>query len=114
VVLSAFWELPIFGHGISSIFYNSGGQIIYPHNMLLQIVYDGGLLMGLVFIYILIGFIRNCVKSQDDQSKLLLFLGTITIPKMLFSSDMWTNLSFFILCGLCIKLRKEKQISELD
>lgn len=104
-------ESPLFGHGISRIYYLSNSVINYPHNFLLQILYDGGLLLFIPFMYLIFIAIRTALKKMNDNSDIIImFFILITIPKMFFSSNLWTNASFFFLMGYTakylIKIRK--------
>lgn len=89
---------PFWGHGISTILYNSGWSIIYPHNFLLQMLYDGGLLLTIPLIVILYKAIRYAFNGERREvAAFLLYMLLICIPKMSFSSDLWKNQAFWLL-----------------
>lgn len=89
---------PIWGHGVSTIYHNSGNRIIYPHNFLLQLLYDGGILLTIPTLYILWKTIRYAFKGENRAaSAFFLYLLLICIPKMSLSSDLWKNHAFWIM-----------------
>ena len=101
-IFSYTWEeikkSPVWGHGASTIFYNSGNRINYPHNFILQLLYDGGLLLTIPTLYILWKAIRYAFKGKDKAaSAFFLYLFLICIPKMSLSSDLWKNHAFWIM-----------------
>ena len=88
---------PIWGHGISTIYYNSGGKIIYPHNFILQLFYDGGIILAIPTLFVLCKATMNIFAERNkDQMVYLLFFAVVCIPKMMFSTDMWTNSIFWL------------------
>ena len=99
------WKSPIYGHGLSTTFYNL--KFAYPHNFILQLLYDGGLLLFIPLIFFFIsGFVnwfRNCSR---DCFAFGIVLFSMSIPGAMFSGDLWENgrlwlaLSFFIYCGI--------------
>ncbi len=89
---------PFWGHGISTIWYNSYGRINYPHNFLLQLLYDGGLLLTIPVLSILFKTIKYAFKGKDrEESAFVLYMLLICVPKMMFSSDMWRNAPFWLM-----------------
>lgn len=88
MALSGIMERPILGHGMSSFTYYTGAA--YPHNFLLQLLYDGGVCLFLWFIFpFLVGlrnFIRNCKK---DSFVFGIVLISYAIPSSLFTGDLW-------------------------
>lgn len=101
-IMSYTWQeikkSPIWGHGVSTIYHNSGNRIIYPHNFLLQLLYDGGILLAIPTLYILWKTIHYAFKGENRAaSAFLLYLLLICIPKMSLSSDLWKNHAFWIM-----------------
>lgn len=103
-VFSNVWDSPIWGHGISSIESFSNGEIFYPHNFILQLLFDGGLVLFVLFIVVLLKQLRKMMVNvgNANESVYLLFLFLCTVPKMLFSTDMWTNAAFFMMISYTI------------
>ena len=89
------------GHGISSFDYYT--NLDYPHNILLQMLYDTGIVGSLmIFIPVLVG-IRN-VFLGEDKNKLFwgIFLFSISIPRSLFSGNVWEIPSLWLTLGFFI------------
>ena len=101
ITLEGIIDRPILGHGISTFQKNTG--IIYPHNFILQILYDGGIVL---FIPLIIPFISGIIKvirfgSTDDMALFsLLFFSSV--PGALFSGDCWKNGCLWLLIGMLI------------
>lgn len=92
------WDSPIWGHGASSLSYNTNGRFDYPHNFILQLFYDGGILLAIPILYILYRAIKQAFFCEDkDEGVFLLYMVLICVPKMLFSTDMWENAPFWLL-----------------
>ncbi|MFB9861017.1 O-antigen ligase family protein [Salinicoccus siamensis] len=95
-------QSPIIGHGIGSFEIKYGG---YPHNLLLQLLYEGGIILTTVVLGpILYGFIWLYKKKTNNFniSMLIILLSSIGIPRLLFSANVWSRESFWLLFGLVI------------
>ena len=66
-VVENIFKSPIWGHGVSTITYNSNGMIPYPHNFILQLFYDGGILLAVPVLFFVIK-IERC-KTHEMKSK---------------------------------------------
>ncbi|WCG04783.1 O-antigen ligase family protein [Vagococcus lutrae] len=90
-------ERPFFGYGIGSAYYTVLG--IYPHNLFLEILIDGGFVLFIFFIFLiyftLIYLKRNAKKSV---SYLFLYLGFIFnfIHLQFSSSYLFGNYFFWL------------------
>lgn len=93
-------ESPLFGNGISTIFYNSNGRVMYPHNLFYQLWYDLGLVTSAPMFYLLgkatfvTAFKSNLKK---DYSVIMMLLFTISIPRLCFSTEFWVTIPFWFL-----------------
>ncbi len=67
LAISGFWEKPLFGHGLD-LFGVRYEDASYPHNFILQILYDGGIIFFLILIIpgirLIRNLFRNCSYSQ--------------------------------------------------
>ena len=96
-VLSHVGESFVWGHGLSTIYINSGGSIVYPHNMLLQLLYDGGLLLSVPIFVLLVSMLFYLFKGKDNNIRILiLFYSVVCIPKLMLSSNIWLNPAFWL------------------
>lgn len=106
---------PIWGHGIGSYADIYWGT--YPHNFLLQLLVEGGLLFALPFLMIFIYILWLIIKPWSNEEihnetrLFLLFLFIICIPKLMLSSYLWQEQSFwlliFVLLSISTKLKRE-------
>lgn len=87
--IDGFLQHPILGNGLDLFSYNTK-VTSYPHNFILQILYDGGLLF---FFILMIPAIRNVIKlfKQAYYSRVVFFVFAFcaSVPGALFSGDLW-------------------------
>ena len=92
---------PILGYGLEATKYLTSGPYLYPHNYILQLILDCGII-GLYPIYITIkAMVFFLDKNYDkiDNKISLLFLLSISIPIVSFSYDIWKYSAFWLLIG---------------
>lgn len=98
IVWDGIWNSPIIGHGVSQFENNTG--IVYPHNFIKQLLYDGGLFLTLgVFIPIIQAFRTKIRTIQKDELACLLLLFFASVPGALFSGDLWESGELWLLGG---------------
>jgi len=111
---SLFSESPLYGKGVGGF---SSGSRDYPHNLVMEIIVEGGIVLMVLFIGIIVNILRKIrLNSKHVMGKLILFLSACLF--FLFSGDLSTNCEWLIL-GVAIsrlsndnvKLQKE-QIQE--
>ena len=103
-VVENIFQSPIWGHGISTIYYNSNGTIIYPHNFILQLFYDGGILLAIPVLFFVVKMVWNAIwYENNDKTVFMTFFCLICLPKMFFSTDIWKNPSYWLLLFNYIK-----------
>lgn len=101
IVLEEFWNHPIFGHGFD-LFYETG-LYEYPHNFLLQIIYDGGIVMILVMLVpVLSRMFASFKQDNRNQLILLIFLLFISVSGASFSGDLWQQRNLWIFVGVLL------------
>ena len=104
---------PVWGYGIDTIYYNSNRTIEYSHNFILQLLYDGGIILFTVIMIPLCKLIKDMFNKIDwERSIYSLFLFLICVPKMLFTSNLWSNAAFFMMLAYAQMYinKKDKQI----
>lgn len=103
VGIDLFLERPLFGHGVGSFrFINSGGHIMtYPHNFVIQLLDDGGIVLTALVLYPIVrAFLVTMVSNNMNDNALFIFLFSLAIPHFLVSSEifyqpeLWCLLSF--------------------
>ncbi|MCI4249886.1 hypothetical protein GTY48_05705 [Bacillus thuringiensis] len=102
---------PLWGHGIGVFHYDeSTNTSFYPHNFILQLLYDGGILLGLPFIVkairITFAIIVGRIKEKDDFC-LVAFMVCASIPQVSFSSNIWMVPAFWMLFAVFDKLQRK-------
>ncbi len=106
-----FLKKPILGHGIATVYYNSRGRYIYAHNFILQLLYDGGVILTIPSIAIIIGAFRYAFSGKNrEESVFTLFMICVTLPRAFFTGDVWENTLFwlFIMHSLAHHVSKSK------
>lgn len=91
---------PIFGMGLDQFANHHGAIGAYPHNFLLQILYDGGILFLLVLAVPLWKGLKQlwytCSQGEFAVFAALLFSS---VPRAMFSGDLWQNGPLWMLFG---------------
>lgn len=94
---------PLFGNGVSAYEKTNG---IYPHNFLIQVFHEGGVLYFIPILIVILKFFRLIFSNiQTKESKIfliyLLFSGMI---ELLFSNVYWRNVYFWFFIGYVLNL----------
>lgn len=101
--LEGFAESPIWGNGINSFLNKTG--IIYPHNFILQFLFEGGLL---IFIPFIIFFIYGTIRSAKDKNRnnriAFILLFSNSVPYLFVSYNTWLTPLLWLLFGYYLKL----------
>lgn len=100
-----FLSSPIWGNGFAQFFRNTSEP--YPHNSLLQILYDGGILFALLIFMPLIGKFKRYVRvaSLNEYALLVLFFFAGFIASM-FSDDLWMQPMLWSFFGMMLTKNK--------
>lgn len=92
-------DSPFWGYGLDG-FANHHTEMHYPHNFIVQILYDGGIMLFLIlFIPLIKGLIRvfqNCTIEEYGIYTLLIFA---CVPPAMFSGDLWKSCTLWLLFG---------------
>lgn len=98
LALKGFWENILFGRGLDRFDANTG--LAYPHNFVVQILYDGGLLLFCVLLIpIIIKMLLNYKKCSYNKYVVQTFLLFSSVPYASFSQDLWENAVFWLFVG---------------
>lgn len=101
IVWDGIAQSPLLGHGTAQFEMNTG--IVYPHNFLFQMLYDGGfVLIALIMIPIFRTAIRKIRTAQLDEMICLTFLLFASVPAALFSGDLWQSLVLWLFFGFIL------------
>ncbi|MEH7119241.1 O-antigen ligase family protein, partial [Neobacillus vireti] len=94
-------EHPIFGIGIGNFDSIYG---IYPHNLVLELMVEFGLVGTIIFIFIIImGYIKS-LKSNKNIKVMMQFLFSLSIPQLMFSNSFWLSSTFWMYILISIYL----------
>ena len=70
---NAFTKSPVFGHGLGSVFYEVG---FYSHNIFTDMLCEGGVVLFLIFIFVLMKFIRasQILITEDYRNEIIVIV----------------------------------------
>lgn len=99
---NAFTKSPVFGHGLGSVFYEVG---FYSHNIFTDMLCEGGVVLFLIFIFVLMKFIRasQILITEDYRNEIIVIVFLCSFVMNSFSgyylSDIgiWLSLTY-VLC----------------
>lgn len=107
---NGFLSSPLWGHGVGGFSINHGGWI---HNFVLQVLYEGGIILFAVIIIPLVRSVTYFLKKENLSSEdysLFVLLFCTSIPRLLFSTELWNTQSFWMLLAFgLISIRTEKK-----
>lgn len=96
---------PLLGMGFDQ-FYNNYGRLLgvaYPHNFIIQILYDGGLLLLLVLVIPIWKGVKNVWKTCTiDEYAVIAALVFSSVPRALFTGDLWQSDTLWMLFGILL------------
>lgn len=95
---------PFWGMGFDQFFHNHGQTgIAYSHNFIIQILYDGGLLLFLVLVIPIWKGIKKVWKTcTTDEYAVVVALAFGSIPRALVSGDLWQNGPLWMFFGIVL------------
>lgn len=105
-------EHPLLGHGIVSDRTFIG---TYPHNIILELFVDYGIILGtIVFLIICYIILKKLKEQKNNLHRYLLWICVGFVP-LLFSETYLKNIPFFLLIGLCLNTHiSEKEYSNFS
>lgn len=104
-----FFHSPLYGNGISTFGIKCNIQnIFYPHNFILQILYDGGIVLGgAILVPILRSTLKIIGKCNDlNINTIYLLLIASTMMRSLLSFDLWEQPLLWMLIGLLLNYKQ--------
>ena len=99
---NAFTKSPVFGHGLGSVFYEVG---FYSHNIFTDMLCEGGVVLFLIFIFVLMKFIRasQILITDDYRNEIIVIVFLCSFVMNSFSgyylsdTGIWLSLTY-VLC----------------
>lgn len=108
-----FLQSPIWGHGYSTTMYNLG--FVYPHNFVLQLLYDGGLLLFVPLVYLCMkGKLNKKNRLTFDDFALVSSLILMSVPGAMFSGNLWENSRLWLMFSVLVTSSKAIDNYELS
>jgi hypothetical protein len=110
-----FADNPIIGSGVGFFELSHNGQ--YPHNFVLQLLGESGIIFSsVVFLVIIIGLMYIIKSDLTDSTEFLRFFFILSIPRLLISSTYWELQFFWLYLFLCLifimgRLAKKKLLN---
>lgn len=101
IAIDRICESPFWGHGLATFKYYTG--YIFPHNFLLQFLFDGGLFLTVPIIYCLCSEIKKIFKYKRykyDKFIFTIFVASIGITRAAISAEVWRIIPFWTLMGI--------------
>ena len=99
---NGFIRSPIVGNGVGAFSDNySVYGYAYIHNMILQILYELGLVFGLPIIFYIISPLKTMVFNNNAKKdlSLLIVLYASSVPMLMLSSELWLNRQLWLMIG---------------
>lgn len=85
---------------------SQGGQIFYPHNLIMEVFLEGGWVAGLGLIFALIYVGRTAFRlATDGPGKAILALYIFFVINALVSDDLINARVLLVVCGLILAYR---------
>lgn len=114
LAFDGFLESPVWGHGLATFEYYTG--LPFPHNFILEFMFDGGVLLSIPLLYIFISSIRHLLKNVWTGDRywfaFTLMIGSIAITRGLISAESWRIVLLWLFLGIC--LNKEESVQLLE
>lgn len=102
VAITGFLEKPLLGHGVASFKYFTG--IEFPHNFILEFLYDGGLILAILILILLISGLKrsNRITRTDSEDKFafIVLIASISLTRTMVSAEVWRVILFWMLMGI--------------
>lgn len=111
VGLEMFIKSPLWGHGVGAFEVRYGDGETYVHNIILQQLIEGGLLLFIpLTLVVLQSFIQIFNKSLPQETRLfLVFLMTTGLIELLFSNYLWRAQGYWFLLGYTLSIYKSNK-----
>lgn len=101
IAWDAIWKSPFWGYGIAQFENNTG--IVYPHNFIIQMLYDGGIILAsCIFIPIIKATLKKIHTIRREEFICLLYLFFASVPGALFSGDLWQAVILWMFFGFVL------------
>lgn len=105
--IDSFFHSPIWGRGIGSFEFFTGEE--YPHNLVLQLLHDGGLILFGLNLYVIFKGSRLILYVKDrDYIAMWIYLISISVIYLMFSQNIWFLPAYWIFIGMLSSISSRK------
>ncbi|MCF1600644.1 O-antigen ligase family protein [Tetragenococcus halophilus] len=113
--IQGFKESPLYGHGMATFQSYTGYE--FPHNIILQFLFDGGLLLAIPLLgYVANGIIRSFTVIRvvnKDKFVLILLLLCISLTRAMMSAEVWRIILLWLFMGMVASDYSKKSRNEI-
>jgi O-antigen ligase len=95
-------ERPVFGGGLDSFDYYTFGLDRYPHNLVMQMAQEGGIVAALLLLAWIVHVILNSWHGRNHYTEIGLSMTALIFGCALFSGDFYDSRLMFIFGVLTI------------
>ena len=102
---------PIYGHGLCTFYNYSKGLYIYPHNFILQHLFEGGILFAFAPIVLTFNLLMDVILGRIKNKGEFIIATMLLcqcIPKLLLSTDAWYNTALWMMIAFSAMRIKKK------
>ncbi|MBE7032640.1 MAG: O-antigen ligase family protein [Ruminococcaceae bacterium] len=88
------------GNGVSTMLHNSNYTMAYPHNIFYQLWYDLGVVVSIPLFYLILKAAKKTLfdaSLDKNHAVILMFMFTLSIPRLCMSSQLWVDIPFWFL-----------------
>lgn len=95
---------PFIGNGVGN--YSSKYGLNYIHNIFLQLIDEGGLLLLTIIIILILKFFLVLINTKNIDEKLIYILLISLSFKLIITSQYWDEFSFWIILMIALKNKR--------
>lgn len=111
ILLPYILNSPIWGYGLQTFKYYTG--YVWPHNFILQFLFEGGILFAAIPIYLSIKGIYMIVFQKInrlEQFVLIAMLMSLVFPRYIISNDPWKGPEVWLLIGTLANIKLKNRL----
>lgn len=100
LLFEAIKERPFYGYGMETFYEYSDHLYPFPHNFILQFIYEGGILFALIPVFFALWALIKVLFGTIKYKEVFIFSAILVcqcFPKLLFSTDAWMGTALWML-----------------
>lgn len=107
-----FLNSPVIGHGMATFQYYT--EYPFPHNFMLEFLFDGGILLFIPIMYIFISAIKRLFQRKWEEDRyrfaFVLMIGCISITRGSLSAESWRIVLLWLFVGMSLNKTNNVQV----